>query len=156
MPKSYKKKSYRSSRDKYSVEQTLFSLQPTPATTTVVPVVPATTTQGMRKVKHLTITAAVSTVAATDAFMWALFYLPEGFTAPGFNSSNGAPLVEPNQFVMNCGVFDATAGPLRISSRVSRNLNSGDSIVLLVRPVSGTTQANPIFTGMVRYAITLN
>ena len=156
MPKYSGKKRYTyRGRDKYSVEQTLFQLQPQPSTTTVVTIVPATTTQGMRKVKHLTINAAVSTTASTDAFLWALFYLPEGVTAPAFQSASGGPLVEPNQFVMNCGVFDATAGPLRIASRVSRNLNSGDSIVLLVRPISSTTQANPVFTGMVRYAITL-
>ena len=34
---------------------------------------------------------------------------------------------------MNCGTVDPTAGPIRFSSPISRNLNNGDAIVLLVR-----------------------
>ena len=37
-------------------------------------------------------------------------------------------MYEPNQFVMNCGVIDPTAGPIRIYSPISRNLNDGDKI----------------------------
>ena len=43
-------------------------------------------------------------------------------------------MYEPNQFVMNCGVIDPTAGPIRIYSPISRNLNDGDKISLLIRP----------------------
>ena len=39
-------------------------------------------------------------------------------------------MYEPNQFVMNCGVVDPSAGPIRFTSPVSRNLNDGDSIYL--------------------------
>lgn len=157
MPKYYKRTTRRGSRDKYSVEQTLFQLQPQPATTTVQAIVPPSDVQGMRKVKHLTISANVaSSAGAADGFLWALFYLPHGMTPPGFSTTSGSPIVEPNQFVMNCGVFDPNAGPLRVSSPVSRNLNSGDQIVLLVRPISGTTPNTTVFTGVVRYAITLN
>ena len=39
-------------------------------------------------------------------------------------------MYEPNQFVMNCGVIDPTAGPIRIYSPISRNLNDGDKISL--------------------------
>ena len=35
---------------------------------------------------------------------------------------------------MNCGVIDPTAGPIRIYSPISRNLNDGDKISLLIRP----------------------
>ena len=43
-------------------------------------------------------------------------------------------MYEPNQFVMNCGVVDGTAGPIRFSSPIGRNLNDGDTIYLVVRP----------------------
>ena len=39
-------------------------------------------------------------------------------------------LYEPNQFVMSSGVLDFSGGPLRIRSKLSRNLNSGDRIAL--------------------------
>ena len=61
-------------------------------------------------------------------------------------------MYEPNQFVMNCGVVDPSAGPIRFSSPVARNLNDGDSIYLLIRNVL----ANSIsYQAVVRYAITL-
>ena len=63
-----------------------------------------------------------------------------------------ADMYEPNQFVMNCGIVDPTAGPIRFSSPISRNLNDGDAIVLLVRH----TLAGPMdIRGTCRYAITL-
>ena len=45
-------------------------------------------------------------------------------------------MYEPNQFVMNCGVIDNDAGPIRMSSPLGRNLNDGDSIYLIVRPIA--------------------
>ena len=54
--------------------------------------VPATTLEGMRKVKHLMVNMAPAAVA---------------------------DMYEPNQFVMNCGIVDPTAGPIRFSSPVS-------------------------------------
>ena len=59
-------------------------------------------------------------------------------------------MYEPNQFVMNCGIADSTAGPIRFSSPISRNLNDGDSIVLAVR-----SQVAQVLNGVIRYAITL-
>jgi len=41
-------------------------------------------------------------------------------------------MYEPNQYVMNCGVVDPNAGPTRFSSRISRNLNSGDRLYLVL------------------------
>ena len=48
---------------------------------------------------------------------------PQG-TTPGvlnIDSTAVADMYEPNQFVMNCGIVDPTAGPIRFSSPVSRN-----------------------------------
>ena len=60
-------------------------------------------------------------------------------------------MYEPNQYVMNCGIVDPTAGPIRFSSPISRNLNNGDAIVLLVRHTLG---GNMDIRGTCRYAIT--
>ena len=63
-----------------------------------------------------------------------------------------ATTAAPNQYVMNCGIVDPTAGPIRFSSPISRNLNNGDAIVLLVRHTLG---GNMDIRGTCRYAITL-
>ena len=68
------------------------------------------------------------------------------------DSTSGTAMYEPNQFCMNCGIVDDNAGPIRFSSPIGRNLNDGDSIILLVRP--NTTQSVSV-QGTVRYAITL-
>ena len=51
---------------------------------------------------------------------------------------------------MACGYNDPTAGPIRIGSRVSRNLQSGDSIALVI----GNRNAGSVtYQGVVSYAI---
>lgn len=101
--------------------------------TTSVEVVPATTAEGMRKVSHVTVTL---TPFSDQGLYWALVYVPQGTTPGGLNiatASTQTSLYEPNQFVMNCGIADSSAGPIRVWSPLSRNLNDGDRIVLLVR-----------------------
>ena len=88
-------------------------------------------------------------------FYWALVYVPQG-TVPGninVGSTGASGMYEPNQFVMNCGVVDPSAGPIRFTSPVSRNLNDGDSIYMLIRNTN--TTASVVYTCVVRYAITL-
>ena len=80
---------------------------------------------------------------------------PQGTTAGSIQLATTAALsdmYEPNQYVMNCGIVDPTAGPIRFSSPISRNLNNGDAIVLLVRHTLG---GNMDIRGTCRYAITL-
>ena len=48
-------------------------------------------------------------------------------------------MYEPNQFVMNCGITDTNAGPIRYYSPLARNLNDGDAIYLVVLPTNVTT-----------------
>ena len=150
----YAKKTYRNykNRDKYSVEQTSFTVNTGEQTINelyqaVSTIVPATTVQGMRKVKHLTI--SLGTTANIGLIYWALVYVPAGYT-PNYINSAGE-MYEPNQFVMNCGLVDTDAGPQRIFSPISRNLNSGDSIALVV----GTRSVGGAIFGVVKYAITL-
>ena len=137
------------------MQQKALSFSAPPATTTTIEVVPATTIEGMRKVKHLTVNATVQ--GESDSFYWALVYVPQG-TVPGainFVTTTSSPgMYEPNQFVMNCGVVDGTAGPIRFSSPIGRNLNDGDTIYLVVRPYT-TSGTNIIINAVVRYAISL-
>ena len=80
-------------------------------------------------------------------------------------SSAATGMYEPNQFVMNCGIADPTAGPIRFGSPIARNLNEGDAIALVVRhtnsaarSVMGTCRYTNSATRSVmgcRYAITL-
>ena len=170
MPKRfYRRRTY--NRDKYSVEQTVIV---TPSTTnwTLVPsgegtqssyqfakvVVPESNTEGMRKVKHLQLSFS-NAQTATEAYplIYALVYVPSGYEPNHINhpdAGSAANVYEPNQYVMSCGVLDFSGGPLRITCPLSRNLNSGDSIALVL---SCPAAASPSYsyTLACRYAITL-
>ena len=137
----YRRRAYRrgryGSRDKYSVHQKAFSFtaQASPTTTAQL-IVPSSATEGMRKVKHLTVNLTPILDQDGGQIWWALVYVPQGTTAGSIQLATTAALsdmYEPNQYVMNCGIVDPTAGPIRFSSPISRNLNNGDAIVLLVR-----------------------
>ena len=127
-------------RDKYSIQQKASVASIAANQTSVVDIVPATTTEGMRKVKHLTcnLTQVVAGGSSAESnLFWALVYVPQGTTAGALNIATAgatpSSMYGPNQFVMNCGVIDPTAGPIRIYSPISRNLNDGDKISLLIR-----------------------
>lgn len=157
MPRRYYRRRSIGSRDKYSVEQTLWRISLTQASPQqYAEVVPATTIKGMRKVKHLTIQLSNMPAAEGWPLYYALVYVPEGYDANTLNvpSDNAiSSLYEPNQFVMAAGILDTTSGPNRIHCPIARNLNSGDKIVFIIA-CPGLNQ-NAAFTGIVRYAITL-
>lgn len=150
MPRRYYKRT-RTSRKKYSIQQKSFSFAAGASSTTSVEIVPATTVEGMRKVKHVTV--SLSTAAATPIY-WALVYVPQGTTPGALNvatTGDETSFYEPNQFVMNCGLADPQAGPIRIWSPLARNLNDGDRILLLC------THTDPVpltIFALSRYAIT--
>ena len=116
-------------------------------------IVPSTDVEGTRTVKHLTISLSTSTTSTGNADVWwALVFVPEGYSPnPLFQGSTNlrGSMYEPNQFVMGCGYIDPEAGPIRITSRVARNLQSGDSIALVI----GSRLATVSYTGVVSYAI---
>ena len=150
--KKYKRVFYRGGRDKYSIEQTAGTLTADTSGRAGVIVVPPSTTQGMRKVKHIEVSMATPGASgAPSVLYWAIVYVPQGTTVGQIQVDNGGGMYEPNQFVMSCGVFDFDAGPLRVRSPLSRNLNSGDEIVLLLQTTGGAYTFNYV----VRYAITL-
>ena len=154
MPKFYRRRRYHSSRDKYSVEQRAGQIEVNAAGDGAVPVVAPSTIEGMRKVKHLTVSLAYSGSAANagDTVWWALVYVPAGTALNTIAIDSGGSMYEPNQFVMGCGVVDFSAGPNRIHCPLSRNLNSGDYIALVLHTGSSQT---PTYNYVVRYAITL-
>ena len=155
MPRRYYPRRYVVNRDKYSVQQNTFRLLLTsqnPQNNIVC--VPDSATEGMRKVKHLTI--SLGNITGSGVLYWALVFVPAGYSPNSINipSQNaGGSLYEPNQFVMNCGCLDIDAGPCRISSPVARNLNSGDSIQCIIAAPGLSSQVD--VTGIVKYAITL-
>ena len=154
MARYYKKRIVRVSRDKYSVEQQAGALQVPANSQAWAAVVPQTDVQGMRKVKHLTVSLACHETSGTGSQLayWALVYVPQGTTPSQLNITGTSGMYEPNQFVMNCGCVDFSAGPVRFNSPVSRNLNSGDKIVLIMANVS-SSEIYYYYT--VRYAVTL-
>ena len=100
MPRTYKRKVY-ASRDKYSVEQRYCQCDIPAIGDAQVVMVPGATFEGMRKVKHLTVT--LSGPADTNV-LWAIVYNPAG-VVPGALGQIGAAntsvnVYNPNQFVL--------------------------------------------------------
>lgn len=158
-------------KNKWSVEQRPGFIQGAGWSTTsdpylnrqaLIPIVQQTTQEGVRKAKNLSISIATPTTEDTlnlnSPFYWALIYLPEGQT-PNELASSGQ-LYTPSQFVINSGIVTSTQGKMRISSRLARNLNQGDSIYLLLGTNNASLptnqNANNRFTYLVRYAICYN
>ena len=141
----YRRRAYRrgryGSRDKYSVHQKAFSFtaQASPTTTAQL-IVPSSATEGMRKVKHLTVNLTPILDQDGGQIWWALVYVPQGTTAGSIQLATTAALsdmYEPNQYVMNCGIVDPTAGPIRFSSlsvatSTTETQSSFSSVTLLV------------------------
>lgn len=168
MPRRYYRRRS-GNRDKYSIESTIL-YTPSGSQWTDVPavsgetqvskqfsavVVPSIDAQGMRKVKHLTMTFSSE---QDTRCLYALVFVPSGYEVNAIrNPILGSPgsLYEPNQFVISSGVLDFSGGPLRVSTPLSRNLNSGDAIYLVFS--SGAFQGldSMQITANVRYAITL-
>ena len=88
---------------------------------------------------------------------WALVYCPQGETVKSLFATSGdtdGSLYEPNQYVISAGISDASAGPIRIRSRMRRKLQSGDFISLVigstVSPSGGQVRA------LVSYSVKYN
>lgn len=108
-------------------------------------IIPATTILGTRKAKNFTIDIYCSystetedgTVSASSTTLfWALVYVPEGTNAGNFsfvpvNSNDYLSFYEPNQNVIMSGIVDSSH-VCRLKSKLARNLNSGDTITLIV------------------------
>lgn len=129
----------------------------------LIPIVAATTQEGVRKAKNMSISIATpaknSGELTNEAFYWALVFVPEGMT-PNELSSTGQ-LYQPSQYVISSGIVTGDQGKLRMTSRLAKNLNQGDAIYLLIGTnsnfVNGNTpESNYRFNYLVRYAICYN
>lgn len=104
--------------------------------------------QGMRKAKNFTLSIITEAPVPVN---WALVYVPEGndpslIAAP--NSDHSISLYEPNQNVIMAGQIINSANVITRRSRLARNLNSGDRIVLvcvlsMIPPGIEIDQQNP-------------
>lgn len=172
MARYYRKRRFYRKKNKWSIEQRPGFILGNGWTTTqdtylnrqaLIPIVQSTTQEGVRKAKNISISIAPPSFNSNYSYYWALIYLPEGQTANELSSSN--QLYTPSQFVINSGIVTIEQGKMRITSRLARNLNQGDSIYLLLGtnsqflPASDAlnpTQASYRFNYLVRYAICYN
>lgn len=119
------------------------------------PMIAPTNVQGTRKCKNFELSLCGGAWNDSDdtltPIVWALVYVPEG-TEP--NSIRQGPLAspasfyEPSQNVIMSGVWPATVtSNYKVKTRLARNLNSGDSIYLLLHtggPMSNGASKNVI------------
>ena len=126
------------------------------------PIVPTSTTFGTRKVKNMTIT--IDQAGFAQPLLWALVYRPDGtslsnLTVDGYDATAQNPSIpeiyRPNQNVIMQGIIDpANNIPIRITTRLARNLDSGDTIYLVVTPyLDDDTTDDKYIIGTVNYSI---
>lgn len=120
-------------------------------------VVPATNIEGVRKVKNLSVMISSikpsDTVAENASIYWALVYVPEGL-APNFLHDVG-DLYQPSQWVLNTGIINTGQTKTRVYTPLSKNLNKGDRIFLVLGSESPQAYL-PTISYLVRYAICFN
>lgn len=111
-------------------------------------IVPPTATEGVRQVARMTVTLTCASEEVLSNIYWALVYIPEGAVTSSL-FPNATTLFQPSNYVLASGIADSSAGPIRISSRLKKNLNASDQIYLL----TACKQQQLTFEGLVRYAI---
>lgn len=118
-----------------------------------IPIVPPSTLEGVRQVARMTVTLTdtgdVQGTSQSNVY-WALVYIPEGAVTSALFPTT-TTLFQPSNYVLASGIADGNAGPIRISSRLRKNLNAGDQIYLLT-----ATREQGSYEGLVRYAICFN
>lgn len=117
-------------------------------------IVPPTLTEGVRQVARMTITLT-TTSDLNGPIYWAIVYIPEGAVTSAL-FPNATTLFNPSNYVLNSGVADSSAGPIRIGSRLRKNLNASDRIVLYTATTKGAPTDIVSLVGLVRYAICFN
>lgn len=130
------------------------------ATQVAIIVTPASSVGGTRKCKNFTLSIVSSSVSP---MFFALVYNPEGTDPSMINAGttagdipyilSAASLYEPNQNVIMSGLLGGPNSTVeRFRSRLARNLNSGDRIVLLLRTIEAA-QNNVQISVALNYAI---
>lgn len=155
----YQKRRIIYKKRKYNIENRPLAIQ-VPATVengfyqNQVEIVPATLTEGVRQVARMTITLTNNDPGGRPIY-WALVYIPEGAVTSALFPNN-TTLFNPSNYVLSSGISDSNAGPIRISSRLRKNLNANDRIFLLTATTKLSSTDNVSYTGLVRYAICYN
>lgn len=156
-------------RNKYST-MTTFITNGSPTATNFkwyFTIVPPTEVGGMRKVKNINIQLAFDeryedpedgTVKYTEnqQFLWAIVYVPKGSEPGEINPYANGILYSPPQFIMASGIYDTNqpGNSSRIFTPLSRNLNAGDGIAFVYKPVNAFFFTQQL-KAVINYAITL-
>ena len=118
------------------------------------PLISAIDAQGTRKAKNFTLRFVF---AGDIPLMFALVYLPQGQQVGNMTFGTVAQplsLYEPNQNVILSGYIPPSSNQApTFRTRLARNLNSGDSIVLIIRAVGSTAISEAHLGVMLNYAI---
>lgn len=134
--------------------------------TYTVDIITHTGTSGVRKVKNFYLN--MQNKEANQPLNWSLIYVPQGMPNPANNigmepvdnpavtTYNASDLYQPNQNVIMSGVFTNHNHTVNRTTRLSRNLNSGDKIVLCLTCPSATIPYNVVCWGTVSTAICFN
>lgn len=159
---------YRGAKGKYSNETTTVNMALTTplaaGSSMKYEIVPVTNVYGTRKVKNFTLNLSIANFTNTPV-VYALVYVPEG-TSPSALTTQGndvteqgvttsiAQLYKPNQNVIMQGIIvPGDPRPVIQKSRLARNLDSGDSICLLIANVAAVQSGTPAVFGTVNYAV---
>lgn len=118
--------------------------------------IPSVANQGTRKVKNFDLQFMYETLPFPVAF--ALVYVPEGQDPSSLTLSAGgnpASLYEPNQNVIMSGILPPSAtNTIHYRTRLARNLNSGDTIQIILRSIAAADGAADFgFYVQLNYAI---
>lgn len=120
----------------------------------VTPLITSIDAQGTRKAKNFTLRFVF---AGDIPLMFALVYLPQGQQAGTMTFGTveqPASLYEPNQNVILAGYIPPSSNQApTFRTRLARNLNSGDSIILIIRAVGSTAITDAHLGIMLNYAI---
>lgn len=176
MPRRYRRRRYaiarpvktaKYSNETYAVNDSVSGINPSASVFKNYAMVPITNVLATRKVKNFTlrigiIDARVNTNPVTFLdhngirLHWALVYVPQGTNASDLTPGVGTPtsLYEPNQNVIMSG-FITDHQTYTYKTRLARNLNSQDGIVLRVEIVNedGTNTEDVSFLAQLNYAI---
>lgn len=113
--------------------------------------VPASETEGVRKVKHISADISYLMEAAnTTVVYYAIVYVPEGTLLTKLRTTGD--LYRPSSYVLGTGLINMGVPKAKIYTRLSKNLNAGDKIVLIF----GTQQNNKEIQGIIKYAVAFN
>ena len=108
-------------------------------------------------VKNFRISIGLDTNSAgVPGVTWALVYVPSGASINSLTATSASSLYEPSSHVINSGVWDFDAGPLRIYTSMGRVLHPGDYVYLLMRSTGAAVSVVSNYQAVISYAAKWN